>query len=316
MNFLANNMRTMWIVCGACILAGCGTVRHPVAYRGARPEWTFDVALMAEQDLPEGYDKYDYQLFLGVESASCATEEGARMGALLNAIEQAKIFLHSRGELALNHLLSAGERTQLRSRRTDRDRFYTLLDTYADSELAHVEAIHWYIEEHCPVWRFVWPFSADTRSSCWRAWCVAAVPRKLCDQIMEQALRQYGQGGVSAENRDTGTGDGGTALPSLLGDPTEPYGRRVARTARRGVSNLFGAPMEIINQPFVCAAKRTDENEILQFAGFVEGVPVGVVMAGLRAVDGTASLVSAPFGGYSPALVSPETLKLAPIRGW
>jgi len=61
-----------------------------------------------------------------------------------------------------------------------------------------------------------------------------------------------------------------------------------------------------LNQPFVYAARQSDDNELLQFAGFLQGIPVGVVKCALRAVYGTGSLVVSPLGASMWPIVSPE----------
>jgi len=178
------------------LLCGCATVRHPVAYREGRPEWTFDITQVAEQDLPPGFVRDQYYLFLGSETVAADTEEAARMGAALNAQEQAKMFLHSHGEMMMTHQIRNDKRAgALGGFDTKHDvmRFQSLLDTRADAQLAHVDAVRWYLEEHRPFWRIIQPFPNDTRASRWRAWCIVAIPRKICDGVIEDAIAAYRQ---------------------------------------------------------------------------------------------------------------------------
>jgi len=320
-------MNTRWAVSGrvltlvsAGLLCGCATLRHPTCYKTGRPEWTFDVLQAGENDLPADFEKAKYRFFLGAETVASATEEGARLGALLNAQQQVKIFLHSHGESVLRAQIRSGVQEDLPLRRFGANsevvRFQALLDTRADAQVAHMDAVRWYMEEHRPFWRMVQPFPNDTRASHWRAWCIVAVPNDLCDIIIADAVNQY--------RRDTAG-----APPLTVAPPTSPsdaaagqrkppekgYARRVADSAYLGVANIFCGPIELLNQPFTLASRQAHEDELLQFAGFLEGIPVGVVKGALRIVYGTGSLVVAPLGLSMLPVVQPvEPAFSAPLR--
>jgi len=287
-----------------CGFAGCATVRHPISYESSRPEWTYDLAQLKESDLPDDFDREKYHLFLGVESTPSKTEEAARMGALLNAQQHVKIFLHSRGEMAIRHQISntTREKTSFWAFRSQSEflRFQSFLDDRADAQVAHVQAIRWYLEEHRPFWRIFWPFFNDTRPSRWRAWCVVAVPRAVCDRIIEDAIKRYG-------NEDTVSCRESARYPEENVSVSEnTLGHRASRSAYLGVVNLLCSPLEIVNQPFRYAGRYSESSEVFRLAGFIQGIPVGIVMGVLRIVYGAGSLIAAPFGGSMIAIVRPQ----------
>jgi hypothetical protein len=291
-------------------LTGCATVRHPVEYSEGRPEWTYDLSRLASEELPAGIGPDTHQLFLGIESTETDTEEAARMGALLNAQQQAKMYLHSYGVVALQHKLS-------KSADSEQMRFSALLDETANAELAQFQAVQWYIEEHryFPYWPFA---SRDTRHSGWRAWCITAIPKQTCERIVNDALKRFegiiivrpgekvqGQGQTSMNSGSDAGGPGSPSLEATVAPPSKTYGQRAGEGFFRGIANVLCAPLEILNQPFVLSEAHERDGELLQLVGFIEGIPVGFIVGGLRLVYGAGSLVLAPFGTEMFPIVHP-----------
>jgi len=317
--------------CGAALLilgaAGCSTVRHPSIYAAGRPEWTFDVSQIDDTvDLPATFSNRtgEYYFFLGIASVSSRTEETARMGAVLNAREQAKMFLHSYGATELKHEIR-------RSSTSDILRFQAVLDDTAGAEVAHLQPVRWYMEEHRAFFRAFWPFRDDTRSSRWRAWCVCAMPRETCHTIIQDALDKFRDVIVlradekievtaPAEAEESSDGELHSIVRTEADRQPEAtrlsYGDRALQSAYLGVANILCGPVEPINQPFVIARKYGDDNELMRFGGFLIGIPVGVVKGALRIVYGAGSLAVAPLGLSMLPIVSPEKPRLVPPLVW
>jgi len=302
-------------------MCSCATVRHPSTYRQGRPEWTYDLALLRTSDLPPSFEPDHYYLFVGSETIATPTEEAAKAGAMLNALQQVKLFLHSRGTAAFTYQQKNDQRAgcTLRSfsAKSDILKFQTYLDARADSEVVHFEPVRWYLEEHRPLWRMIQPFPNDTRASRWRAWCLVAVPKAICDEIIAAALKQYEQVSESHPVAETSAAvSSESQTPHMDSETKVPvkftYRQRVAESARIGVVNVVTGPFEIINQPFVCAARQPRENELFQFAGFIQGLPTGVVMGALRVIYGTGSLLVSPFGVPMIPIVSPPEPEFVP----
>lgn len=171
------------LVALAALASGCATtttIRHPSVYETkGRPAWTYDenryqedlageTHLVEELRIPD-----EYHFFLGGQTVFLQTEENARRGALLDAINNFKAFLRTTGRTALEENRGAG------LGKAEAREFETRMDAVADAETRQLKTVRWYIEEERT------QPSMGKAYSRWRAWCLAAFPKARCDAIYE-----------------------------------------------------------------------------------------------------------------------------------
>ncbi len=75
----------------------------------------------------------------------------------------------------------------------------------------------------------------------------------------------------------------------------DSYSDRAPRKLGRGMTNIFSAPLEIVNQPVNMAAESDEPAE--QAAGYFGGLFVGLAYGAGRVVSGAYDIVTSPFGG-------------------
>lgn len=84
----------------------------------------------------------------------------------------------------------------------------------------------------------------------------------------------------------------------------DSYADRAPRKLGRGVTNVFSAPLEIVNQPVNMAAESDEPAE--QAAGYLGGFFVGIAYGAGRIVSGAYDIVTSPFGGPAAPTMDEE----------
>ncbi|WP_320169761.1 exosortase system-associated protein, TIGR04073 family [Maridesulfovibrio sp.] len=86
----------------------------------------------------------------------------------------------------------------------------------------------------------------------------------------------------------------------------DSYADRAPRKLGRGMTNIFSAPLEIVNQPVNLAAESNEPAE--QAAGYLGGIFVGLAYGTGRMVSGMYDIVTSPFGGPSAPTMDPDLI--------
>lgn len=84
----------------------------------------------------------------------------------------------------------------------------------------------------------------------------------------------------------------------------DSYSDRAPRKLGRGMTNIFSAPLEIVNQPVNLASESNEPAE--QAAGYLGGFFVGLAYGTGRMVSGMYDIVTSPFGGPSAPTMDPD----------
>jgi hypothetical protein len=156
---------------------------HPPAYRNkGRPAWTYDENrfhedIQGEANLVEELREPDnYHFFLGAQTVFVGTEENARSGAQIDAINNFKAFLQTTGRNYLQERRGAGLGQK------DIREFQTRMEAAATAESRQLKTVRWYFEEELTEW-------SDGRTEVkWRAWCLAAFSRERADGVYKSML--------------------------------------------------------------------------------------------------------------------------------
>ena len=158
---------------------------HPPAYRNkGRPAWTYDENrfhedIQGEANLVEELRQPDkYHFFLGAQTVFVGTEENARSGAQIDAINNFKAFLQTTGRNYLQERRGAGLGQQ------DIREFQTRMEAAATAESRQLKIVRWYFEEERTDW------SDGQAEAKWRAWCLAAFSKERADQLWQMLIQR------------------------------------------------------------------------------------------------------------------------------
>lgn len=168
-------------------VGGCAKVivRHPRVYDAGRPDWSFDENRIREETelekhallIEELKDPEAYYFFLGTQTQFVKTEENARQGAFLDAMNTFRTFLEMEGKIEFKDNRGMGFR-----------RFKSNMEGFSDTVTRQLKPVRWYLEEERDLsWGFL---SWVLPKSKWRAWCIASISRKRSDEIY-RAMSDY-----------------------------------------------------------------------------------------------------------------------------